>query len=133
MDDLVQFLRARLDEDEPAARAATPGPWAVDGGSVYVGHPINEVVDYSESADHIARHDPARVLAEVDAKRRLVAQVLRYEAKIDGEWGCCHSGDQIAAGQCEETNPNEIEALQLLALPYATHPDYREEWRPTDA
>src|SRR5687767_7508448 len=27
VDDLIAFLRARLDEDEQAARAATPGPW----------------------------------------------------------------------------------------------------------
>jgi len=30
MDDLVAFLRARLDEDEAAAKAATAGPWHWD-------------------------------------------------------------------------------------------------------
>lgn len=29
--DLTEFLRARLDEDEAAARAATPGGWATGG------------------------------------------------------------------------------------------------------
>lgn len=25
---------------------------------------------------------------------------------------------------------NDVAALQLLALPYADHPDYRQEWKP---
>lgn len=79
---------------------------------------------------HIARHDPARVLREVDAKRRLIRTVFVYEAKIDGEWGDCHSADEIEAGLCLETDPDEIEALRLLALSYSDHPDFQESWRP---
>lgn len=79
---------------------------------------------------HIARHDPARVLREVEAKRRIIDDALRYEARIDGEWGCSHDPDEIAAGVCPYIPPDEIDALRLLALSYANHPSYRQEWAP---
>lgn len=145
MDDLVQFLRDRYDEETTEARAATPGPWTVDskvhaeairaanGTDVVAGGRWGgeaSVFESTEDAVHIARHDPARVLRDVEARRALMKQAFIYEAKIDGEWGCCHDAEQIEAGECEETSPNEITALRLLALPYSDHPDYRTEWRP---
>jgi len=118
---LVEFLRARLDEDEQAARAATAGPWYVDDidqelrtADVYaadgrVTSAYTEPCCSVEDATHIARHDPARVLAEVDAKRRILER---------------HSS-------CDDTSFGEpCEDLRLLALPYSDHPDYRQEWRP---
>lgn len=122
MDDLLQFLRDQLDQDERTARAATPGPWAVEGASVYVGHPTNEIVDYSESAEHIARHDPARVLAEVDAKRRVLD---RYENQA--ALAASHVGGILTKHLVEELRA----VVQLLALPYASRPGYPEKWRPT--
>ncbi|MEU4348293.1 DUF6221 family protein [Streptomyces sp. NPDC023838] len=126
MDDLVQFLRDRLDEDERAAHAA-PGPsWERreirdhDGSFVFeeyvaVADPgRNKVVLSDVDAEvlpFVLRHDPARVLAEVDAKRQLVARVENH-ALLMGR-------DEIHG-----------DLLRLLALPYAGHPDYREEWRP---
>ncbi|MCX4540485.1 DUF6221 family protein [Streptomyces sp. NBC_01565] len=126
MDDLVQFLRARLDEDEQTARAATPGPWAVDGGSVYVGRPINEVVDYSESAAHIARHDPARVLAEVDAKRQMLDIHAAMDSKGERITGCttCSWRDYMDDLWVSWPCPT----LRLMLIPYADHSDYRAEW-----
>lgn len=57
-----------------------------------------------EHLEHIARHDPARVLAECEAKRRIMTMDFeRY-------------GEQV-------------ELLYMLALPYAGHPDYEEAWR----
>lgn len=141
--DLIAFLRARLDEDEQAARDAAvwwgdsdePGEalhWRrVPCGHIWHNHDssiADEVMP--PHADHIARHDPARVLLEVEAKRRLVAEIFEYEATEDGELGCCHSADDIAAGQCPGTDLDKLPALRLLALPYADHPDYREQWRP---
>jgi hypothetical protein len=131
---LVEFWLARLDEDARAAQAAQPGPWNPDGGSVYASHPTDQVVTYTESAGHIARHDPARVLVEVDAKRRIVAE---YQASVS-EWRALTSGD------CEwkrgESGP-ELQRLtgRLLGLElavrhhaavHAEHPDYDEAWRP---
>ncbi len=117
---LVEFLRARLDEDEAAARAVEPLGHSVDMGgrrnddrfahgrmgfASEDGMP-RTLPDGGASA-HFARHDPARVLAEVEAKRRIL------------EWA------PIDLGEGHSTH-----IFRLLALPYADHPDYREEWRP---
>ncbi|GII86615.1 hypothetical protein Ssi03_46050 [Sphaerisporangium siamense] len=127
MDDLVAFLRARLDEDEQMARAAG-GAWQYvalpdvispaghslqlddDRALVDVGFMEDDALRPAE-AQHIAHHDPARVLREVEAKRRLIeAHVDHYGLVFDHFW--------------------PVPVLSLLALPYADHADYREEWRP---
>lgn len=109
--DLVTFLQARLDEDEAAARRAKPGPWTNDGG-VYAAHPMDEVVEYvyDDSADHIARHDPVRVLSDVEAKRRIVDL---SEATWRTHGGCDRCVTCLT--------------VRLLALPYADHEDYQPE------
>jgi hypothetical protein len=71
--DLVEFLKARLDEDEAAARKAaafkydrpTDAPWERARLAVEQGTALS-------SDEHIARHDPARVLREVEAKRTIL-------------------------------------------------------------
>lgn len=163
--ELVDFLRARLDEDEAVARAATPGPWWYNPGKQwldpeafekydlakgeeFVGyggpHPFTGAVcatgpaSHSQSmadAAHIARAaDPARVLAEVDAKRRLLEALLgeghavlrpggSTQVYCDADYGtdsACECGRDERVGQY----------LRLLALPYADRPGYRDEWRP---
>jgi hypothetical protein len=146
-DDLVAFLLARLDEDEQTAAAASDGPWTPwrTGGALHglgdLQHAVTlpgqgpgakaSIVTASWlDAEHIARHDPARVLAEVAAKRAIVKLVFQYEAKIDGEWGCCHDAEEIEAGLCPEIDPSGIQALRLLGAPYAGHEGYRPEWAP---
>ena len=56
---------------------------------------------------HAARHDPARVLRECEAKRRIVDDVKSgwFDTDLDG--ACKH-----------------------LAAVYSDHPDYDEAWRP---
>lgn len=145
VDELVTWLRAQLDEDERVARAAgeaeAGGPVWREGSTWFRdmldpvpsqrrAHPNYIPMITEEDVRHIARHDPARVLREVEAKRRLIGKIGDYEAKIDGEWGCCHSAADILAGRCPETKVHEITALTLLALPYADRPGYQEEWRP---
>lgn len=119
MDDLVRFLTACLDEDERIARAVEDrsapwdGQWVADGDNAvrtFNGH----VLFYGHGGplkpglvEHVARHDPARVLREIDAKRRIL-NTLHEEG-----------GDRMFA-----------DIFRLLALPYADHPDYREEWAP---
>lgn len=134
MDDLVAFLRARLAEDEAAARAATPGPWVAgttsgllvddgvygqgDGGSLEFACDVREASwDWKQgNVAHIARHDPARVLAEVEAVREL----LRVA---------------VAAADFAPTFTTGFAArlegvLRRFAVAYAAHPDYRIEWVP---
>ena len=129
MDDLVQFLQARLDED--AAVAASGESWtafeetlfeeSLSGGTrrVDVDHSIERVVACTRSwrALHIARHDPARVLREIDAKRRLLYQ---FE----------HRGNSVRAAVVPSSGGVWDDMLRLLALPYADDDDYRPEWRP---
>ncbi|MBV6697453.1 hypothetical protein KV557_09985 [Kitasatospora aureofaciens] len=128
--DLVTFLRARLDEDERAA-VDTLTPAANIGR--FRGKPVQRwqvtlngrgLIDadggrsrardvYPAEAQHVARHDPARVLAEVDAKRRIIDEcegAVNHDSR-----GMLSMADSI---------------LSLLALPYRDHPDYRPEWAP---
>lgn len=71
---------------------------------------INEVDEIATAgvADHIARHDPARVLAECAAKRAIVERESGSRTKI---------------------TYRRLMTLQDLASVYSNHPDYREEWR----
>lgn len=114
MDELITWLRAQLDDDERAARAATVLPggaaeWFTGAeGSVLAADPSQlhvrgAVLSLDDIGVHIARWDPARVLAEVEAKRRILD---------DFSW---------EAGQ--------VRAIQLLAQPYAGRDGWREEWR----
>ncbi|MER8233489.1 DUF6221 family protein [Streptomyces sp. NPDC094049] len=140
MDDLIAFLRARLNDDEQTARAVEDGSapwngqWTANGpdalrtrnGHVLVyGHWSSDGRNLPMPlkpglVDHIARHDPARVLAEVEAKRLLLTEYaeVRGNEAADYEWA---GGWARGLGQ----------AVAFLALPYADHPDYRPEWAPT--
>jgi len=138
VDDLVAFLRGCLDEDERVARAAPALSWSAEDhegrGAIRDSNGFCVIHDDGElglvDAIHIALHDPARVLREVESKRALIKEIGNYAAKIDGEWGCCHSGPDILAGRCPEMKVHEITALRLLAAVYSDRPGYREEWRP---
>lgn len=63
----------------------------------------------------------ARVLADVDAKRRIIE--LHREETLPYD---------VSTRRCYECNNEAIPCptLRVLALPYADHPDYRKEWRP---
>lgn len=103
MSDLVEFLLARVDEDEAVARRVQgrtrhePPPTIGGIGDVgLVGYPYR------------------RALAECEAKRRVVEESREYSPELaegdNGAWAF----DLV---------------LRALALPYAEHPDFREEWR----
>lgn len=114
MDDLIAFLHARLDEDTEAARRAGDSSRQIGETGVIVateGDRAEECAsaNWAGIAEHIVRHDPARVLAEIDAKRRTL---IRCEEAL------------LAA------NPMLIhfakQSLLDLARPYAGHPDYQD-------
>ncbi|MFB4306766.1 DUF6221 family protein [Actinomadura sp. GTD37] len=123
--DLVEFLRARLARDEQIARDCASAPWrAAPSGTVGVdtGDPAHVAKAENDAyAEHIARHDPARTLAEAAARRQIVDDYEKT-AWILGQGG--RTPDLEAAQSVRES------VLRLLALPYATHPAYQEEWRP---
>jgi len=132
IDDLVQFLRDRLDEDERIAKAAGGAPWEASvPGMVHVSAPAQRetrglraqgyvaVVEHAERQQHIARHGPARVLADVDAKRRIIDRAAGTRAWAIGESGRS-AGPAVSLAN---------DTLRALALPYADHPAYRQEWK----
>ena len=100
VDDLVAFLRARLDEDETAATAGvqwfSTDDLAPNGGFSRAAQAAKRGDIRSVGAWH-----PARVFREVEAKRVIVDSHVATAAM-----------------------------LRLLAAVYSDHPDYREEWKP---
>lgn len=129
MTDLVSFLCARLDEDERTARAplgdhaaswTLPSSAVVDTGAADLGDEIH--TGDARLAEHIARHDPARVLREVEAARR----VLDRHDQMDGG-GCAWCWDKIYGTDTSWPCPD----VRDVATRYADHPDYRDEWAPT--
>jgi hypothetical protein len=151
--DLTAWLRARFDEkqrrilagwdSDGVARVATmwtgkdpsyttvasdhgDGLWVADGREV------------TDARDVRILWDPTIELAEVDAKRRIVD---RHTQKV---------GTNVTRGTCAECGgsdwkpvnadgllepfpwvmPWPCPTLRLLALPFAGHPGYREEWKP---
>lgn len=115
MSDLVRFLRARLAEDEQAAREAGNRRWLEEDNiiSLWPEREDDGFMSWPTRADarHAARHDPARVLAEVEAKRRIIEDFTYWQPHDAG------------------FDALEL-AVQALALPYSDHPAYRDEWRP---
>lgn len=103
---LTEFLLARIAEDEAVAIAAvqgfTEGDFWRDGNTTTLA-----------SARHVASHGPARVLAECEAKRRIVAGLSGV----------------LAQSRNEQQIQNAQTTLGHLAAVYADHPDYRDEWR----
>lgn len=150
MSDLADFILQRIAEDEAAARdcaKAYPGEWELyDRGhyaKVQAGGPTFRIVAEFEDQDgaqvlglawlgdalsHIQRNNPARVLAECEAKRG----VLRLLGVAEDEFRRTHLGaaDYADVARSGITRDALLRAAQYLALPYAAHPDFREAWRP---
>jgi hypothetical protein len=112
--DLVAFLKARLGEDENTAKIAqnTPGEqslaWCLS----------------SDLQTPVVKSSPVRALAEVEAKRRII------EEHAENRYGDCRiCGGSDSCG-CMSGSDHPCDTLRLLALPYAWHPEYRQEWKP---
>lgn len=170
---LTQFLRARLDEDEAAARAAVepdrPGthwewidpdddtaasvedgylstaslrtvetfPAAGDGEEWmlpgFIIHTAEEVPE--GAAVHIARNSPARVLREVEAKRRVMERHSPVPLGPRAKKGTPHScaGCNFEYGDIDFVTDDieDCPELRDLAAPYADHPDFDPNWSTT--
>lgn len=139
MDDLIAFVTARLDEDEAAAKGCSLENWKASGpmpSSGYIGPADWYLVGRVNAHEgkllatgldihdpehrcliHAARHDPARVLREVEAKRAIVGWHVPVKD--------CEPPQCII---CLEYVP--CRTLSALAAVYSGHPDYRQEWKP---
>lgn len=109
---LTEFLLARLDEDEAAARDAKDrlDPFGK------ARHFYPDGVGQDDWGVSFYNVHPARVLAEVTAKRQIVES--------------CRADYEYAQGRNDDTTEVAEEVLWALALPYADHEDYRAEWGP---
>ena len=144
--DLARWIGVQLDEDERIARAVvdaqfiTCAEWHARGpfgdgdrfGNVQSDN-REQIVEEDllwPHAAHIAAHDPARVLREVDVKRRQVewcVEVIgdRDLSRYDEVGSLKDDKDALAVTLAVET-------LRLLAWPYDARPGYRAKWAPTE-
>ena len=107
---ITEFLLARIAEDE----AALNGPCRAT----------------------LSSDDPARVLRECEAKRRIVEAhpLTRNVVPVwSGETPGVACANCAALGRGDGDIVEDIgpcDTLCALASVYADHPDYREEWKP---
>lgn len=137
MSALVEFLLARIGEDEESARQAGSGEWeswSHRAGGVDLRDLVENRKRFAEVPsdrdEHIARHNPARVLAECAAKRRIVE--LHSPVEDQGATVCSECGpDEDVRFRVEAYGRGwPCPTIRTLATVYVDHPDYREEWKP---
>ncbi len=97
----------------------TPGRMIADMSR---GYPLSR---HESNADHIAAHDPARVLREIDAKRRILRALESAEVSLRNT----EPGNELRELMTGSVNSLRA-AVRMLASVYADRPGYREEWRP---
>jgi hypothetical protein len=117
---LVEFLEARVLEDEMVANAAIDGAadWHAlyayrdvkDGQGHYVVLADGQYPTVGQAA-HIARHSPARILLQCEAIRMGIAEFLRLDAVGD------------LAGRTVAEN-----SLRHFASIHADHPEFDPSW-----
>lgn len=119
MSELVDWLKAQLDEDERIAQAASEWPWTLHPeGDKILRHNdgtyddwededliVVETMGWSSQATrsnglHVIRWEPSQVVQDIAAKRLIIAQLDRahdnpfYDAAIGAirllAWGCRH-------------------------------------------
>lgn len=141
MDNLVVWLRQQLEDDEKTAKAVRRLNWQSDnrimadrdGAGVWVlgddGDPVliaqfataedGDGIDPRTIAAFSARHDPAAVLADVEAKRAVLDE---YESAV-----------RFYAENASPMTP-DVEtrglgtAIQMLARAYRHRPGWKQEW-----
>jgi hypothetical protein len=121
---LDEFVLARIAEDKRLAADAA----AASGRECWTAGDVG-LDGWRGTAEHIARYDPARIMAECAAKRRAV--LACREARPDLAFlGARPPGMADFPMTPRDQHQFAALTLALLALPYADHPDYRPEWRP---
>lgn len=122
---IEEFIEARLRDDETAAHRALEGPARLEPGWEVATYEVDlddrrcqTVADSSgvflaselgRLSDHIARHDPARVLRQCAALRAVVRHI---ETVIS-------PSQQIEA---------EADVLYPIAAVWSDHDEYHKEW-----
>lgn len=125
MDDLVAWLRAQLDEDEQAARAAIEAEDPRMTSHAYAWSLVSRLNGKVKRQQTLAGAPaPRERLAEVEAKRRILddydilVSAIRRVDDVDG--------NQLLYARRDARESD----IRWLAQPYVDRPGYREEWRP---
>ncbi len=103
--------------------------WADDGhfrNALWAGDGLVTIAEMDDEYDgatpaHVVRWDPARVLAECEAKRRIVAAYKMSMELVEGHPDFVMATEVYLAHQ---------EIVAYLAAVHREHPDYRSEWAP---
>lgn len=122
MDDLVSFLKARLDEQKAALIAYRDHRAGLTPCVNWAGQDPEDYTEWDSCSEHIRTGNATNYggsvdygMADIDAKRKLLDWLVECELAVcASDW---RSLDVAAA-------------IRALALPYADHDDYRDEWRP---
>ena len=135
---IVDFINARLSDDERTANSAGGGSWRWQTGPAerdgIVDHEgVLRLWDGDDGAGgidclgdenvHIVRHDPDRVLREVASKRAIIGE----HSDDEGQCARCLDSDGITYLGAY-TAPWPCPTLRALAAVYSDHPDYRPDW-----
>ena len=115
---LAAFLLARIAEDEAVAERLRGGSVGDPWGWQPKPHPMQTATPARRVAV-----TPARVLAECEAKRRIV------ERCIAEPYDCSRAHPTMDVYH-PDGHADEDPTLRALAAVYADHEDYRQEWRP---
>ena len=137
MTSLTAFISARIDEDDSAARAVDTEEW---GGLDAWGPGMTKFY----YGDHC--FDPARVLKECAVKRYILQSYVADgedphpgfpctdDIKRDPEGKLYEEMNSYDRGACErhlaswDHQHHSEFVLKVLALAWADHPDYNQEW-----
>ncbi|MFF2410922.1 DUF6221 family protein [Streptomyces sp. NPDC058092] len=154
----MEFLQTRLDEQEARARAMPKGPWTwrengLAGEEGWVLHSVGSDARIHRSAgcdSYLQDIQRPRVLADIRSKRRLlelhahtVVEAERGSAGIEQHYrrrrrassarrsqSGAYDVHCAVCGWASDDPTSGCETLRILALPYTTHADYSDEWRP---
>lgn len=152
MTEIYEFLTARYDEVEAAANAAVevdPAPWvadvvdegdtgarsehgfgvvvAADGSPLWDDEGSRTLMMTAPTARHVAAHDPARVLADISARRK---RLDMHRPNTHWEPRCMVCLSDRAGRLSDDWTPDAwpCKTILLDAASYTEHPDYQQKW-----
>lgn len=150
---IIEFINARLDEAEEAARTAAEvhlTPWYYEPEDEHTWDAEDLMIAGGvEVAPHIALHDPGRVLRDVRAKRKILERhPHRRFAQLPDHWPDHWRAETpvafpgtsepyIGCRTCdydrdwEQPEPGDwCDYIKDIANVYADHPDFKKKWAP---
>lgn len=146
---LVDYLRERIAEEEADALRVVNAPdctylaeWhSPSSGIIDTGDRDDLITHDRRLDDHITRWDPARVLAEVAAKRKRIDLILAEDhAECAAPWYTCpllfdadgesRCADDKAGTACTcGLDVRRGALLRIEAIPYSGRADFLPEWK----